>query len=198
MNVRFYLSLFLALVLGFQILSSTVSGEEKKMDDAMMKKWVEYATPGENHKALDYFVGEWDYSLTWQVSPDKNPEKATGTNVAKWLLDRRFLKIHAKGNSKEKPFEGYGLHGFDNAAKKYIGIWIDNMGTGIAKSWGYYYPSAKKFVEYGSFNDPIFGKQAFRGVTTIKNNDSYTYEMFITGADGNEFRMMEIVYTRKK
>ena len=198
MNYRFYFSLFLSIILGLHLITLTASGDEKKMDDATMKKWTEYSTPGENHKVLDYFVGEWDYSLTWQVSPDAKAEKATGTTVAKWLLDGRFLKVHAKGGSEDKPFEGYGLLGYDSLAKKYKGIWIDNMGTGISKSWGYYYPSSKKFVEYGSFNDPVFGKQAFRGVTTIKNNDNYTYEMFITGADGNEFRMMEIVYTKKK
>ena len=199
MNYRIFLSLIVAFALGIHALSLTASAEEKKMDDAMMKKWMEAASPGENHKVLDYFVGEWEYTLNWQMSSKDKPQKANGKTVGKWLLEGRFLKLHAKGSSMDgKPFEGYGLLGFDNTAKKYTGIWIDNMSTSMLKSWGYYYPEGKKFVEYGSFKDPIFGKQAFRGVTTIKSDDSYTYEMFITGADGNEFRMMEITYTRKK
>ena len=198
MNYRLALSLFISLILGFHTLLLTASAEEKKVDDAMMKKWMEYSTPGENHKVLDYFVGEWDYSLNWQMSPKDKPSKASGTTVGKWLLDGRFLKLHAKGTSNEKPFEGYGVIGYDNVAKKYNGIWIDNMSTGMMKTWGYYYPSTKTFVEWGKFKDPVVGKQAFKGVTTIKDNDKYTYEMYVTGADGKEFRMMEIVYTRKK
>ena len=198
MNLRLIVSLIFSCILGFYFFSASASAEEKNMDDPMMKKWAEYATPGEHHKVLQYFIGEWDYTVSWKMSAKEKPEKSTGVTVGKWLLDGRFLKLHANGTSQNKPFEGYGLIGYDNAAKKYNGIWIDNMGTGMAKSWGYYYPSANKFVEYGSFNDPIFGRQAFRGVTKIKNNDKYSYEMYITGADGKEFRMMTIDYTRKK
>ena len=199
MNYKFFLSIFFSLFMGFNVLSVTASADEKKMDDAMMKKWMEAATPGESHKVLEYFIGEWDYTLSWQMSAKDKPQKATGTTVGKWLLDGRFLKLHANGSSMDgKPYEGYGLLGYDNTKKIYTGIWIDNMSTSMMKSWGYYYPEGKKFVENGSFIDPIFGKQAFRGVTTIKDKDKYSYEMFITGADGNQFRMMEIIYTRKK
>ena len=170
---------------------------EEKMDDQMMKAWAEYATPGENHKVLDYFVGDWDYALEWKMAAKDKPTKSTGTTTAKWILDGRFIKMHAQGTSMGQPFEGFGHLGYDNATKKYTGLWIDNMSTGMLKSWGYYYPTSKKFVEWGKMFDPVLGKQAFRAVTNIKKENKYTYEMYITGKDGKEFRMMKITYTRK-
>ncbi len=171
---------------------------EEKMDDQMMKAWAEYATPGEHHKVLDYFVGDWDYTLGWKMSAKDKATKSSGTTTAKWILGGRYIKMHAQGTSMGQPFEGFGHMGYDNATKKYTGLWIDNMSTGMLKSWGYYYPSSKKFVEWGKFHDPILGKQAFRAVTNIKKENTFTYEMYITGEDGKEFQMMKIKYTRKK
>lgn len=190
--------IIIALFSVFSSLTTSLYAEEKMMDDKMMKAWAEYASPGENHKVLEYFIGEWDYTLGWKMSAKDKPTKSSGITTGKWILDGRYLKLHAKGTSMGKPFEGFGLMGYDNATRKYTGLWIDNMSTGMLKSWGYYYPSSKKFVEWGKFHDPIMGKQAFRGVTTIKNDNKYTYEMFITGENGKEFQMMKIVYTRKK
>ena len=203
MNSKYILkTLFIITAISFTHLSYSLAETEPEKKEMMMKeemkKWMEYATPGEHHKKLDYFVGEWDYTIKWWMSPDSKPESATGTTKNIWLLDGRFLKIHAKGNSTEQPFEGYGIMGYDNMSKKYRGTWIDNMGTGMMNSWGQYYPSGNRFVEHGKFNDPLHGKRLFKGVTTIINNDKYTYEMYITGPDGTEFKNMILNYTRKK
>ena len=197
MNYRksFFLSVITLLFVSASF-PSLIHAEEK-MDDQMMKAWTEYATPGENHKVLDYFVGDWDYALEWKMSAKDKPTKYTGTTSAKWILDGRFIKMHAQGNSTDHPFEGFGHMGYDNSTKKYTGLWIYNMNTGMLKSWGYYYPASKKFVEWGKMFDPVLGKQAFRAVTNIKKENKFTYEMYITGEDGKEFRMMKITYTRK-
>ena len=195
---RKYFFFFAALFLVFSFSMNSLLADENKMDEEMMKAWDDYATPGENHKVLEYFIGEWDYTLGWKMSAKDKPNKSSGTTTGKWVLDGRYIKMHAEGTSMGQPFEGFGLMGYDNATKKYTGLWVDNMSTGMLKSWGYYYPSSKRFVEWGKFFDPILGKQAFRAVTNIKKDNTFTYEMFITGEDGKEFQMMKIKYTRKK
>ena len=194
---RNFISLTITLFL-ISLLTPVFSSAEEKMDEEMMKKWAEYASPGENHKILNYFVGDWDYSFSWKMSPNAKPTKASGTSSGKWILDGRFVKLHAKGTYMGNPFEGFGHMGYDNASGKYTGLWIDNMSTGMMKSWGYYYPSSKKFVEWGKVIDPIFGKQAFRAVTTLINDNKYSYQFYMTDESGKEIQMMEIVYTRKK
>jgi hypothetical protein len=40
--------------------------------------------------------------------------------------------------------------------------------------------------------------KAFRNETKFKNKDKYTFSMFTKGADGKEFKSMEMEYTRVK
>lgn len=163
-----------------------------------MAKWQEYAMPGDAHKALEPFVGNWDYVVSWWMTPDSEPEKSTGKSEVKWIMGGRFLKQTAKGSSMGQEFQGMGVMGYDNASKQYKGVWIDNMGTGIMTSTGSYDPAKKTFEEKGTYTDPMDGEKSYRGVTTIVDADKYTYEMYVSGADGKEMRVMEIVYTRQK
>lgn len=170
-----------------------------KMHQEMMAKWKEYATPGEGHKALEPLVGNWDYTVTWWETPDSQPQKSTGTSEVKWIMGGRFLEQTAKGMSMGQEFHGMGIMGYDNMEKEYTGVWIDNMGTGMMESTGSYDPSTKSFTEKGTFSCPQEGgEKSYRGVTTLVSADNYTYEMYVTGKDGKESRVMEIVYTRKK
>jgi hypothetical protein len=42
------------------------------------------------------------------------------------------------------------------------------------------------------------GKMAkWRSVTTVKDDNHFTFEMFLTGSDGEENKMMTMEYTRK-
>ncbi len=198
----------LFLVLFFALSAVNVLCEEEtadKTEPAMdqqhaesMEKWKEYAMPGDAHKAMEPLVGDWDYVVSWWMTPASEPQKSTGTSEVKWIMGGRFLEQTAKGSSMGQEFRGMGVMGYDNASKQYKGVWIDNMGTGIMASTGSYDPSTKTFVEKGSYTDPMEGEKSFRGVTTIVDADKYTYEMYISGSDGKEFRVMEIVYTRKK
>jgi hypothetical protein len=172
--------------------------DQKKQE--MMAKWQEFAMPGDGHKALESMVGTWDYTVTWWETPESQPQKSTGSSEVKWIMGGRFLEQTAKGTAMGQEFQGMGLMGYDNMKKEYNGIWIDNMGTGMMTSSGTYDPATKTFTEKGTFSCPQEegGEKAFRGVTTMTSPDKYTYEMFVTGNDGKEARMMEIVYTRKK
>lgn len=197
----------LVLSLSFIFLDMQAVAQEKpgakaesaeKVMDPMMQKWMEYATPNENHKALEVLVGKWDHVVQWKKSPDAKVEESNGTSETSMIMGGRFLQHKVQGISMGKPFEGMGFIGYDNAKKHYNSIWFDNMGTGMMKAFGKYYPSTKKFVEHGKFVDPVMGTRAFRGVTEIINNDKHIYEIYVTGPDGKEFRMMKIVYNRKK
>ena len=191
------------LIFAFVFITFAAVGkaEEKASDqnqDAVMAKWKEYATPNENHKILDSFVGNWNYTVKWWMSPGAKPEVSKGTSKVTSIMGGRFLKQSAEGKSMDQPFKGIGITGYDNAEKQYNSIWIDNMGTGMMMSRGNYDPSTKTLVEKGTFTDPVEGEKSYRGVTKIINKDKYTYEIYISGPDKKEFRMMEIVYTRKK
>ncbi|HWP91425.1 MAG TPA: DUF1579 domain-containing protein [Thermodesulfobacteriota bacterium] len=166
--------------------------------DAMMEKWKEYATPNENHKVLGALVGDWDYTVKWWMTPDGEPEVSTGTSEVEWIMGGRFIQYEVEGTSMGQPFEGLGITGYDNEKKQYRSVWIDNMGTGIMTASGSYDPNTKTITDQGTFSCPAEGEKAFRAVTKIVDNNNFTYEWYMNGPDGKEFRAMEIVYTRKK
>ena len=68
-----------------------LSQDPGNMDPTQMQRMMEIgeklATPGDAHKRLDYFVGDWDTSSTmWGMPgmPEMKPE--IGTQTIKWIL----------------------------------------------------------------------------------------------------------------
>lgn len=196
----YFIGVFFGLVTAQYALSAEQPDKAKNApgQDEMMQKYKEYSTPNENHKLLDAFVGDWDYTVKWWMAPGTEPEVSTGTTSIKWIMGGRFLKEKAAGTSMGQPFEGMGIMGYDNEKKKYESVWIDNMGTGMAKDTGTYDPATKTIIQEGTFSCPTEGDKTYRSVTKIPVNNSFTYEWYKNDNDGKEFRAMEISYTRKK
>lgn len=202
--MRFFLTtaVVLTLVISAFSISEMTFAQEKEMspeEQQMMQKWMEYATPGEAHKVLDQFVGDWDYTLKWWNAPGSEPETSSGESEVEWKLDGRFIEADVEGISMGQKFEGLGYIGYDNAKKEYQNVWIDNMGTGMMMGTGQYDVETKTFTEKGTYTDPMTGEaKPYTGVTKIIDNDNHTYELFTPGPDGKEFKMMEITYVRDK
>ncbi len=182
--------------------AATPAAGEKAMtpeEQEMMKKFQEFSTPGENHHVLDPLIGKWDFSIKSWMSADAPPEESTGTSEIAWDLDGHFVKQTVSGSMMGKPFNGMGFIGYDNLKKEYESIWIDNMSTGMMKGSGKWDAAAKALTSSGTFSCPLVGgDRTSREVTTIVDADHFTHEMYSPGADGKEFKMMEIRYTRAK
>jgi hypothetical protein len=170
--------------------------DEKAMMDMMMK----LATPGAAHEKLDVLVGSWDVKNTMWMDPSKAPMVSEG-GVAenKWVLGGRFLEQRFEGKFMGMPFSGIGYTGYDNYKKKYLGTWMDNFGTTIMNTTGSFDSSGKVLRSTARMDDFSTGKViTVREVLNIVNKDELRLEMFGPGPDGRDFRMMEIVYKRKK
>lgn len=191
-----------ALVLA--IAGVAAGGDEKKasrkvMDEkAMMEAWEKAGTPGEAHKKLEPFVGTWDTKVTSWMQPGGPPQESTGVSENRWTLGNRFLEMRYEGQFMEKPFTGVGYTGYDNIKKKYIGSWMDSMGTSMMTSTGEADASGKVMTFNATMDDPITGKTVpVKQKTTITDNDHHTMEMWTPAPDGKMFKTLEIVYTRK-
>ena len=168
--MKYFLILFMTVSVGLSTTNISLADKDQdmeKMKAEYMAKWQEYATPGEGHKVMEQFVGNWDYSLNYWASPDAPPEKSTGTSDIKWILGNRFLEMNVKSTTKNQPFEGMGIIGYDNAKKQYSNVWIDSMGTGMMNATGTYDTETKTMTETGKFTDPLSGEQSFKGCNKI-------------------------------
>lgn len=187
------------VLLGFCAMS--IAQEKSSADpvqEAMMTKMQQFATPAEGHKRLEVLIGSWKHTVKWRMSPQAPTEESQGTNENRWILGNRFVSQDVKGQMKEQPFEGVGITGYDNLRGEYSSVWLDTMGTGIMTATAQFNPAENTFQEQGSFSCPLTGEahRAFRATWKIIDNDHYTYEMYMKDPSGKEFKNMEITYER--
>jgi Protein of unknown function (DUF1579) len=176
-------------------------------DDAqMMATMLELAKPGENHKILEATTGTWTYKVKWWMRPDAPPMESTGTTTTKSVMDGRyFISEHSGKMSMPGPdgkvmdagFQGMATEGYDNAKKKFVASWIDNMGTGIMSMEGTYDPGTKTLTYVGE-EEPMPGmKFAVRQSVTYSDKDHHKMEFYEVHG-GKEIKMMEIEYARSQ
>lgn len=165
-----------------------------------MKAWMEYATPGESHKLLAKSSGNWSAEITHWMSPDAPPSKSTGSSSNKMVMDGRYQVSTFKAEFMGMPFEGMSTTGYDNAKKKFISTWVDNMGSGITKLEGPWDEATKSMTLTGTVIDPATGKDCeMKEVFKIVDDNTHIMEMY--GPDpktGKQYKGMEIKFTRKK
>ena len=189
--------------------AASPSGQPTAEDmQKMMTQMMELSKLNENHKLLADLAGTWSYTVKMWMNPDPNakPEESKGTAVRKPMMDGRFFVVDvtgkmempgADGKKKEMTFKGMGIEGYDNVKKKFVGTWMDNMGTGVMMSEGDYDPATKTFT-YASEYEAIPGmKTKIREVVKIVDKDHHSFEWY-EDRGGKEAKTMEIHYTRKK
>ncbi|MBA3609450.1 MAG: DUF1579 domain-containing protein [Chthoniobacterales bacterium] len=175
-------------------------------DPEMMAKMMELSKLGENHKMLEDMAGTWDYTVTMWMDPSAPPQKSTGTAVRKAIMGGRYYtgdytgKMEMPGpdgKMKEMSFKGMSLEGYDNAKKKFVSIWLDNMSTGIMMAEGTYDAATKTFTYHGEFEMMPGVTTKVREVIKVVDKDHHTFEWY-ENRGGKEVKTMEINYTRKK
>lgn len=183
-------------IFSFLILISFTATILKAQDQDAMKKWMEYMTPGEQHIAMAKMAGDWKYTSKMWMAPGQEPMTTEGKAKFEVLLGGRYVQMNVNGSIMGMPFEGIGVNGYDNASKKYVSSWIDNMGTSIMFLEGTMDPATNVLTYTGTMVDPMTGKnlqirQTIKGETA----DKFIMEMYDT-KEGVENKSMEIVYTR--
>src|SRR5213080_280655 len=181
-----------------------VTGQPNAAD--MMKQMMELSKLNENHKLLSSLDGNWDYSIKFWMNPDPNakPQESKGTATRKSIMGGRYFTMDVSGKMqmpgedgkmKDMQFKGMAIEGYDNAKKKFVASWIDNMGTGIQSSEGTYDPATKTFT-YNMEMEPMPGmKQQVREVLKVTDKDHMMLEWY-ENRGGQEKKTMEIAYTR--
>jgi hypothetical protein len=173
--------------------------EEAAPDSAaMMKAWMDYATPGEMHKWMATADGKWEGEQRSCMGPGKPlgpPNKITATN--KMILNGLYQESVYKGNMGGMDFEGHGIMAYDKARKKFVNTWIDNMGSGVLVMEGDYDEGSKSMKLSGKATDPLTKKELeYREVLTMVSDKEQLMEMY-SDHNGEEYKMMEIRMKKK-
>jgi hypothetical protein len=169
-----------------------------------MKIMMEMGKLNENHKMLADTAGTWSYVVKMWMDPKGNPTESKGTVVRKAVMDGRYVTgdysgtfkmPDADGKMKDMNFKGMSMDAYDNAKKKFVSGWVDNMGTGIMVTEGTYDPSSKSITYTGDFEMAPGMKSKIREVIKFTDKTHMNMEYFEDRGQG-EAKSMEIAYTR--
>ena len=159
----------------------------------------EMGTLAEQHKRFDAFVGTFKAEVKLWMGPGE-PHVSTGVMTNSMDLGGRFLRQIYKGDQSDGPFpnfEGRGYWGYNTVTNEYEGFWIDSASTFMQNETGQVDASGKVWTMTGQMTDPQTGQpMQKRSITTLEDRDHHCIEMFFKGPDGNEFKAMEISYSR--
>ncbi|MCP4220209.1 MAG: DUF1579 domain-containing protein [bacterium] len=170
-------------------------------EQEVMKKWQAFATPGEHHKALQYFAGKWKVDSKFWMQAGAPPQASKYVAVQELILGGRYLVATIKGTSMGMPFEGRSTMAYDNFKKEFVSTWIDNFGTGLLTATAKPGKNNKEMVMASDYTCPISGQPlTMRTVTKIIDDNKYTFEMYEKGGmtGPKERKTMEMVYVRQK
>jgi hypothetical protein len=169
-----------------------------EMSAAEMEAMQKAMTPGEPHKHLARYAGDWTFTNKVWMAPNQPAMESGGTMHGETVLGGRYVQTTWTGNFMGQSFEGRGTDGYDNLSKQYVSTWMDNMGTGILYSTGTCDDKGMKCSLKGDMIDPMTGKKSYmRSEVTWMDANTFKNEMYGPGPDGKEFQWMEMTVKRK-
>ena len=188
-------SLLYAVFTAFILLFSTSLLAQDQ--DEMMKKWMDYMTPGAMHEMMAKTVGEWTFVSKYWMDPSAPPTVSNGKSVNEMILGGRYLKSMNYSDVMGMPMEGLNILAYDKATNEFFSFWIDNMGTGMTMARGKYDEKTKLCSMKGTMVDPMSGKEIeYRQTMKFVDDNNQLFEMFMI-SEGKEVKSMELAFTRK-
>jgi hypothetical protein len=197
--MRKWIVLVAALFVATTAIAADAPPKMSAEQQAMMEKMTKAATPGPQHELLKKLAGDWNAKVRFQMDPSQPWQESASSSTTTMVMDGRYCQEVVSGQMMGAPFNGIGITGYDNVIGKYVGTWIDNMGTGIETMQGTTDASGKVINWIGTMSDPVSGKPSKnRMVTTIADDDHHTLDMYsVPPGQKKEMKTMTIEYTRK-
>lgn len=148
--------------------------------------------PGAEHQQLAKATGTWDVMVEGAGMP---PSK--GTSEMKMSLNGFWLTETFSCPMGPMSFEGRSQTGFDPIKGKFVSTWIDNMSPALFVTEGTFDAKTRTLTMVGDGYDQAGQKVKMRNLTIHKDANTVLFEMYHTGADGKESKVMTITYTRR-
>jgi hypothetical protein len=190
-----------ALLTGGPLLAQKKKAVKMPSQDEIMKRWQAFMTPGPEHKELASCAGTWSAEINvWMAGPGSEAQTSTGTAEFSTVLGGRYLKQEVSATMMGMPFNGIGYTGYDNFKKKFVGSWMDDMGTGLTTMEGTADASGKSITMWGVMDEPTTGERnkKVKYITKIVDADTQVFEIYDVTTYGEKAPIMQMTYKRKK
>jgi hypothetical protein len=187
-----------ALAVGF-LAGRVLSQEEpaapaEASEEAVMKVLEERRALTDEHRQLAAFAGEWDLEVLMFHSPGE-PQRSHAKSSARSLLGGRYVVEEIEGDFFGMQFQGLALSGYDKQRGKWVASWVDNYSTAIQPWEG----TMEGAVLTMTAPSEEWMGQVYtpKSVTRHLGADHLVYEHFAVLPEGQEWKKMEIRYTRR-
>jgi hypothetical protein len=167
--------------------------DEKEPTEEEKAAWEAQAKPGPLHEWLAKANGTWSVTGTINMGA---PTPVTGTATFTSVLGGRWQQQDFDVQFGDKPFQGLGLTGYDNAKKEFLAYWWDTWSTGGAPPATGQLSEDKKVLTTKGEWEMGDEKVAYRHVLTFVSDKETRFQGFHTHG-GEEGLMIELTYTRK-
>lgn len=145
--------------------------------------------PGPEHEILKKREGTWDLTMQFGGMETK------GTVVNKMEVGGMWLVSNLESDLFGQKFYGKGLDSFDPTTKKYIGVWIDSMGSRPMTLEGTYDKATKTMTLSGDGPGMDGQPTKYKSVSTMPDDNTINFSMYV--GDGKD-PAFTIVYKRRK
>jgi hypothetical protein len=138
-------------------------------------------------------VGTWDADAEIRPGPGAPVIKHKAVSTNRRIGGGKWLIVDYRADSG---FEGHGVYGWDPDKEKYTGVWVDSMGTSMARSEGTWDPSTRTTTfESEAFHQ---GRTVrYREITQTLDDGTQVYRHVLPTPDGGEFEMIRATYRRR-
>ena len=145
--------------------------------------------PGPEHAVLKKLEGNWDLVMKFGGMESK------GAVTYKMELGGLWLAGSLESELFGTKFQGRSLDTYDAGKKKYVGVWIDSMGTQPMILEGTY-DAGKKTLTMSGDGPGMDGKPTkYKSVSTFTDDNTTNFAMYMGDVKEPSFT---IAYTRKK
>ena len=154
--------------------------------------------PAKEHEWLMQFVGEWEADVEVSMDPAKPPEKAKGMESVR-QLGGFWIVADYRGTFMDKPFNGIFTIGYAPEKRRYVGTWIDSLGSHLWTYEGTLDAAGKILTLESEGPCPATpGKLVrFKEQIELKTKDQRVFTSSMLGEDGKWVVGMTINYRRK-
>ena len=164
----------------------------------MMAKMQKYTRPGEEHKALERFLGKWNTSTTFSM-PGMPPAK--GTSEFRWVIDGYF--IISEGETTMPPMMGgnvksVNILGYDKFKMSYVSAMMSTMDTALRTAEGDLTRDGKSLLTYGTLDEYLTGEhdKMVKYAWRFPSDDKMVLEVHDLPIGEENTKVVEIVFTR--
>lgn len=163
---------------------------------AEMEAYMKAGALGPQHELMAQHVGTYDVAMKSWMDPAAPPMESKGVAIRTLHMGGRVLHEEFQGDMMGMPFTGLSRSGYDNVSGKYWSTWTDSMSTGIMVSEGEC-DEDQNCTYVGTYNDPLKGPVTNRYVANWTSPAEQYFAMYGPGRDGQEVKMMEMIYTKR-